>query len=31
MLGGKLMFDLSLEQLEATIEDALGLRRRGRP
>ncbi len=30
MLGGKLMFDLSLEQLERTIEDALGLRRRAR-
>jgi diadenylate cyclase len=30
MLGGKLMFDLSLEQLEATIEEALGLRRRSR-
>jgi diadenylate cyclase len=31
MLGGTLMYDLSLEQLEATIEDSLGLRRGGRP
>lgn len=30
MLAGKLMFDLSLEQLEATIEEALGIRRRSR-
>ena len=30
MLAGKLMFDLSLEQLEGTIEEALGLRRRAR-
>lgn len=30
MLGGKLMYDLTLEQLEATIEEALGLRRGGR-
>lgn len=30
MLGGRLIYDLGLEQLEATIEDALGLRRRSR-